>query len=261
MLFSIIIPALVQSLTEFLPISSSGHLILLEKFQVSPQTLVMDIALHLGTLVAVMAYFWRDIRDMILGLFQKGTQRELLKRVIVATLPVVFVGFFLKSFIEESFRSVAVIAGTSIFYGVLLWLIDARAPRQRSFNDITLKSAFLIGCAQVLSLVPGTSRSGITMTCARALGITREASARFSMLLSVPTIALGAAYVFYCAWRDHQLTDAVLSQMTAGIMWAAVLGFLVIFGLMRWLKYASFAVFGIYRVLLGMGLIIWLIVG
>lgn len=251
MFFSIIIPALVQSLTEFLPISSSGHLILLEKFQISPQTLVMDIALHVGTLLAVMIYFWRDIRDMIWGIFQKGYRRDLLKQVIIATIPIVIIGFFLKTVIEDTFRSVVLIACTSVFYGILLWCVDAYAPRTKTFREITLKSAFFIGCAQVLSLIPGTSRSGITMTCARLLGISREASARFSMLLSVPAIAFGAMYVLFCAWRDGQLSGTMIDQIGAGIIWAGLFGFLVIWGLMKWIKYASFAIFGIYRVILG----------
>ncbi|MDR2901970.1 MAG: undecaprenyl-diphosphate phosphatase [Lactobacillales bacterium] len=255
-MISVFLLALVQSITEFLPVSSSGHLILMEKFGVSHQTLVMDVGLHLGTVVAVIIYFWKDIVSLTEALFKKNESRPLLFKLILATVPIVIVGAVLKDSIETNFRSASLIAVTSILYGMLLWGVDARAPRQKTISKITMMDALLIGVAQVLALVPGTSRSGITMTCARALGIERADAARFSMLLSIPAILLSAVYVFFCAWRDGQLTGIVQTQLYAGIMLSAIFGFVAIWFLMKWVKKASFAVFGIYRVLLGIVLIV-----
>ncbi len=253
-MFSLVLLALTQSLTEFLPISSSGHLILLEKFGLSDQTLVMDVGLHVGTLLAVIAYFWRDIQNMLAGLFGKKSSR-LLWQVVVATLPVLFFGAFLSRYIETVFRSAGVVAVTSIFFGLLLWGIDKRSGRDRGLEKMSYADAFLIGLAQVLALVPGTSRSGITITCARALGLKRSDSTRFSMLLSIPTISLAALWVFARALYRGREHDLLQWELLWGIGLAAVFGFLVIWLLMRWVQKASFAVFGIYRVVLGLVLI------
>lgn len=243
--------AFVQSATEFLPVSSSGHLILMEKFGISNQSLLMDISLHVGTLIAVMFFFRQDIYALFLALFKKIPERRLLGQLIVATLPACIAGFFLESIIESTLRSVFVIAFTSIFYGILLWYVDKKAPNIKKLEGLSYKDAFIIGCAQALALIPGTSRSGITMTCGRFLGINRVDCARFSMLLSIPIITLGAIYMFYIGFQKNTLTTAVISELNIGIFTSACFGLLAVWFLMKWLQKASFALFAVYRILLG----------
>lgn len=250
-----ILLAFVQSATEFLPVSSSGHLILMEKFGISDQSLLMDISLHLGTLFAVVAFFWKEIKNLIIGFWHKGMEQKLGIELIIATIPAVGAGFFLEALIETTLRSPLVIAFTSIFYGILLWFVDYFAPRNKTIREITYKDAFLIGCAQALALIPGTSRSGITMTTARFLGISRIDSAKFSMLMSVPIIGLGAIYMLFKGAQEGILSSTLIEQLTVGIGSAAVFGLLAVWFLMRWLKTASFAVFAIYRIVLGIFLL------
>ena len=186
--------ALVQSLTEFLPISSSGHLLLVKLFGLSHQGLAIDVALHVGTLVAVILYFYRDILDMLCF-----KNLRLMMQLCVATLPVIIIGSIIHFFDIPLLRNALVVGVCSIFFGWLLWRIDDKYPCHRKIDQMDYKDAFLIGLAQVLALVPGTSRSGITMTCARWRGFKREESARFSMLLAIPTIFLAAAYIVWQA--------------------------------------------------------------
>lgn len=243
--------AFVQSATEFLPVSSSGHLVLSEKFGLSSQSLSMDVALHVGTLLAVLIYFAKDIKQIITDLLLKETNQPLGRNLIIATIPILAVGALWADIIVR-FRSPFIIAGTSIFYGLLLWIVDATVRPKTDLHAMTWKEALCVGCAQVLALVPGTSRSGITMTCCRALGLNRTDSARFSMLLSIPTILAAAGYILWQAARNHTLSQFTHPSMLTGIALSAVLGLLVIYFLLEWLKRASFAVFTVYRVALGL---------
>lgn len=252
-----ILLAFVQSVTEFLPISSSAHLILMEKFGISDQSLLMDISLHLGTLLAVVAFFWRDIKELIIGFWHKGRAQKLGIQLILATIPAGIIGFFFESIIETTLRSPLIIAVTSIFYGGLLWAADYFAPKNKTIHEITFKEAILIGCAQALALVPGTSRSGITMTAARFLGINRIDSAKFSMLLSIPVIGLGGIYMLFKGTQEGTLSMDMFEQLLIGIGSAAVFGLLAVWFLMRWLKTASFSIFAAYRILLGLFLLIF----
>lgn len=256
-MFDVVLLSLIQSATEFLPVSSSGHLILADAFGISDQTLTMDMALHVGTLLAVIAYFHKDVMAMFYGLFKKGPARDLIYKLLVALSPILVVGYFLHDIVETLFRSPVLIACTSIFYGILLWWVDKVCPKNRDINALTLKGAFIIGCAQILALVPGTSRSGITMTCARYLGLTRTESARFSMLLSIPTIGLGALYQGYISYRAEGLSEISSPDILWGIGLSGVFGLMAVWFLMNWVKNASFAIFAIYRVVLGVFLLIW----
>jgi undecaprenyl-diphosphatase len=192
----IIVLSLIQGLTEFLPVSSSAHLILPSLLTDWPdQGLAFDIAVHLGSLLAVLAYFRADMSRFAISGTQLLTQQRydehtsLLFKVAVATIPVVVVGYLLKGWVESELRSVLVIATTTIVFGLALWLAD----RQRGQGvQPSWPQTLMIGCAQVLAIVPGTSRSGITITAALLLGLSRTSAARFSFLLSIPTIA-GAA--------------------------------------------------------------------
>ncbi|HHQ14276.1 MAG TPA: undecaprenyl-diphosphate phosphatase [Chromatiales bacterium] len=189
--------ALVQGLTEFLPISSSAHLILVPRFLGWPdQGLPFDVAVHLGTLLAVLLYFRNDVLAIVTAWLQSVTGRDYDHAemrmgwgLILATVPLVFAGLLLQDLVETTLRSPMVIASTTAFFGVLLWLADRREDRVSGVTAVTIPMAIMIGLAQVIALIPGTSRSGITMTAGLAMGLDRQTAARFSFLLSIPAIA------------------------------------------------------------------------
>jgi undecaprenyl-diphosphatase len=253
--------AVVQGITEFLPISSSGHLILVPHLTGwDDQGLVIDVAVHVGTLGAVMAYFWRDMLAMTLGAGQLVTGRvteraRLALYVVLATVPVVIAYLLFKDVIENGLRDPAVIAWATIGFGIALWLADRFGGHLRKLGALTLPHALVVGLAQALALVPGTSRSGITMTAARMLGYERTDAARFSMLLSIPTIiAAGVAKTpDLIAAGDLVLRDAALA-----VLLSFVAALIAIAALMRWLRTAGFTPFVVYRLLLGIGLLVWL---
>lgn len=248
--------AIVQGVTEFLPISSSAHLILVPKLTGwEDQGLGLDVAMHIGTLAAVVLYFWRDVRDLALGGADLVSGRgcsphaRLAVQLMVATLPVVAAGLVLEDLIAEEWRSAALIATTTAVFGLLLWLADRRADRSvGTVGSLTWRAALLIGLAQALALVPGVSRSGITMTTALFLGLSRAESARFSLLLSIPTTA--AAGMLGTVEMLRAGDAAAQDQAVIAGLLAFGCAFLAIFGLMRWLKHASFTPFVVYRLLL-----------
>lgn len=256
--FQIVVLALVQGITEFLPISSSGHLILVPMLTGWPdQGLLMDVAVHIGTLAAVVIFFGREVTLMFKGLAdwrepgllaQPG--RRLAAQIILGTLPVVIVGFMIRGWVGEGGRSMALIGWTTLGFGILLYLADRIGGQHRRLGDLTFHDAFLIGCAQVLALVPGTSRSGVTMTTARLLGFAREDGARFSLLLAIPTTAAAGALATFeivrLGQRDLSL-DAVLAGVLACLSALAAIAFL-----MRWLQHASFTPFVVYRCVVGL---------
>ena len=253
-MLSLIFLSFVQSITEFLPISSSGHLLLLSVHE----ELGRDILLHLGTLFAVLFYFREDVKEVLKGLLPKAKNRQLLVQLFVATIPIVLIGLCLmKIDWIENFRNRVVVAYASIIFGVLLWFADNYFPAHQRLNHMSLSHAFLIGCAQVFSLIPGSSRSGTTMTCARMLGLSRTDSARFSMLLSIPAICLAVLYALWQGWTGELiLPGAVESVGAVGLTF--FFGFFVINFLMVWVQKASYTIFAVYRILLGIGLLIYL---
>ena len=247
---SLIFLALVQSLTEFLPISSSGHLLLVSLSGFSHQGIGVDIALHIGTLLAVVLYFRRDIWEMVcLKNLRLGMQ------LIVGTIPVVCVGLLIHYTHLPLLRGGLIVGICSIFFGWLLWRVDDKYPCHRKIDQMEYKDAFLIGLSQVLALIPGTSRSGITMTCARWRGFKREESARFAMLLSIPTIAMAGVYM---VWQSLEGQMDLPPQFDLGLamLAAAVFGLMAIVFLMKWVQKASFFVFALYRIILGI-VVIW----
>ena len=193
-----LILALIQGITEFLPISSSAHLVLPAQIFLWPdQGLVFDVAVHLGSLAAVLVYFRRDISKMtlswcnslpILGNGSRNEDSEMLWLIILATLPAVFFGWLAKDWIELNFRSVDTIAFTTIFFALFLALGEFRSRQQKKIILLTWKIALLIGFAQAFALIPGTSRSGVTISMALILGLSKTTSAKFSFLLSIPII-------------------------------------------------------------------------
>ena len=258
-----LIIAIVQGITEFLPISSSGHLILIPKLTDFPdQGPLIDVAVHVGSLLAIILYFWKDVLGLArggfasVGLGKDDEQRRLFWFVLIGTIPAVAVGLFIKmGGYLEGFRSTDLVATNLIIFGILLGLADRFGQQTKAYEDMTLKDAILVGCAQALALIPGTSRSGSTMTAARALGYTRVESARFSFLLAIPAVA-GAGLL-----AALDLADAT-AQMQQDALVTGVLTFFAALAtmmfLMNFLKKASMLVFVIYRVILGSALLLFL---
>lgn len=250
--------AVVQGVTEFLPISSSGHLILVPYFLEWPdQGLAFDIATHVGTLLAILVYFRRDVRDLIIGFFTGQPRsadgdyvpRHLAWMIVLATIPAGIAGLLLKDLIETQARSALLVAGTTLFYGLLLGLADRLGRREQPLGGIGWREALLIGLAQALAIVPGTSRSGITITAALLLGLTRPAAARFSFLLGIPIFSLAAVKQAVDLLQEG-VTAAELVPMGIGLAASAVVGYGVIAWLLNWLRSKSLTVFVVYRVIL-----------
>ena len=259
-LIQIIVLSLIQGLTEFLPVSSSAHLILGSKvFSWPDQGLVFDVATHLGTLLAVLVYFRKDIWGMITPWFVGGeggaASRQLGLTLIVASIPAILAGGLLHGWIESSLRDVRVIAYSTIGFGLLLWWADARFPRNKKLAEMNMKSGLLIGLAQMLALVPGTSRSGITMTMGRMLGFDADTAARFSFLLSIPIIAAAGAYGLMRLLMNDAPIDGF--QFGLAILLSAIAGWLCITAFLALLKRVGLVPFVIYRLALGLALL-WL---
>jgi len=258
----IILLAVVQGITEFLPISSSGHLVLTPAITgAADQGLLLDVSVHVGTLLAVLIYFWRDVLAMIIGFFRLFTGRmtpgaRMALHIVVATIPVVAVGFYLKqSGIEEQMRSVEIIAWTTLVFGILLWFADKVGMTINRIEHMGWAGSIFIGLAQVIALVPGVSRSGITMTAARLMSYERSDAAQFSMLMSIPVI-MGAGLL---AGLDlHKAGNMELNrEVLMAIGFSFITALITIAVLMSWLKRASFTPFAIYRIVLGIALLVW----
>ena len=262
-LFQLLIVAIVQGITEFLPVSSSGHLILLPALTGTPdQGLAIDVAVHVGTLAAVILYFRQDVAQAARGLLHLGRGELdtpgafLALCLIVATIPAVLVGLAIKlAGLDEAMRSVAVIGWTMLIFGLVLYWADRTGGTQRVAGQWTIRHAFWMGLAQCLALIPGTSRSGITITAARKLGYGREGAAKLAMLMSIPVIlasgvVLGADVIGQANWALAR--DAGIAAIFA---FASALAALVL--MMRLLRTASFTPYVIYRVILGIGLLVW----
>jgi undecaprenyl-diphosphatase len=257
-LLHIAVLALVQGITEFLPISSSAHLILVPVvFGWPDQGLLIDVAVHVGTLGAVVAYFRHDVARMLCGVVRlsaghRDGDARLAAMIGVATIPVLLAGLALKTAYPDGVRSIAVVAWANIVFASLLYAADRFAPTRRTLHDLRLRDAVVFGLAQAAAVVPGTSRSGVTITAGRLLGFNREESARFSLLMSIPTIlAAGILSAFELHGNDDaRLTVDVL--IAAGLAFVSAL--IAIWAMMAWLKHASFTPFVIYRMVLGAAL-------
>ena len=256
----LVILALVQGITEFLPISSSGHLVLVPMFLGWPdQGLMIDVAVHVGTLFAVLVYLYKDVGAMIGGLGRAVQGRsdpgaKLFMYLVMGTIPVVIAGFLLETYAPDMFRSIIVIGWTTLGFGLLLWIADRVGLTVRRIEHLGISDVLIIGLAQCLALIPGTSRSGITMTAARFVGMERPDAARFSLLLSIPVIIAAGTLT----GREIYMTDS--GELAADAFVAAGLAFvtalIAIAVMMAWLKRASFTPFVIYRIVLGIGLLV-----
>ncbi len=261
--YYILLIAFVQGITEFLPISSSAHLVLLPKFVgVEDQGLVIDVASHFGTMLAVCLYFFKDVWQLVLGgveclkLNFYSEKASLFLSLVVATLPVIIAGFVIHQYFGDTFRTLFVIAIGTIIFGILLYIADRYFMNVKKMHHMNFRDAFLIGIAQAFSLFPGASRSGVTMTMGRFLGYERHAAAHFSLLLSIPTI-LGSATLI-----TIDIIKAGDFQLTMDAIWVAFISALVAYYtiafLTNWVKKSSFTIFVIYRLLLGAGLLYYI---
>lgn len=236
----------VQGLSEFLPISSSGHLVIFPwLFGFSDPGLSFDVALHAGTLIAVLGYFWRDwcnIFRLRNDMPEYHGMSNALLFLVMATIPGAIAGAVLEKQAETIFRNPLLIAATLFVFGALLWVVDLRGRKTRSLESITLRDALAIGCAQAFAIVPGVSRSGITITAALARGIDRASAARFSFLLSTPIIC--AALL---ANAPALVSAGITVPFVVGVLSSAVSGYIAIFSLIRFVERASYRVFFWYR--------------
>lgn len=257
--------ASIQGVTEFMPISSSAHLILVPYVLGWPEhDLRFDIVTNGGTLLAAVLYFRHDLREALAGAIQglpwsraSGRERArvtgrpgLALAAVVASLPVLLVGFFFYSWFATTARQPIIIASASIGFGVLLWLADHYGGQERHLEDLGWRSGLIIGLAQALALVPGTSRSGVTLTAGRMLGFEREAAARFSFLLAIP-VGAAAFLKDLLELRPFSLSDE-LAPLLVGFVVAGLSAYLVIGLLLAWLRRQSTTVFVMYRVVLGL---------
>ncbi len=246
-----VILGLAQGLGEFLPISSSAHLVLIPWiFGWTDPGLTFDVALHLGTLVAVVIYFWKDWWRLIIKGFTdiRSTDGRLFWCLVVATVPGAVGGYLLEKKAETIFRSPALIAVMLILMGIFLYWADRKSTKKIEMNHITFGASLWIGISQVLAIIPGVSRSGITMTTGMFLGLTREGAARFSFLLSTPII-FGAALVKLPALVSN--SSAITTNFLIGTAVSCVAGIASIGFLLRYVQTKNFLPFALYRFILG----------
>jgi undecaprenyl-diphosphatase len=245
--FHAAILGLIQGLTEFLPVSSSAHLTLIPWFfGWSDPGLAFDVALHLGSLLALLIYYRQDWILIINGAISGERRgRRLLFLLMAASIPGAIFGFLFEKEAETVFRSPLLIASTLAILGVALWIADVKAPEKRDLDEIRMTDALLMGVAQAFALVPGVSRSGATITVARALGINRQDAANFSFLMSAPIIA-GAGLL-----KAHEFLRAgVTAVLTAGFVASAVFSLLAIAVLIAYVRTRSYKIFAWYRIAL-----------
>jgi undecaprenyl-diphosphatase len=271
--FDAVILGIVQGLTEFLPISSSAHVQIAQQLlglgQMSkPQLTAFIATIQLGTEAAVIIYFWKDIQRIISAFFSKLTKKTGLTieqvrdaklgwLIIIGSLPVVAVGLIFKNQIETQLRSLWVIAIMLIVFGVVLGIADLVGKRQRSIEQLTTKHGILFGLGQALAVIPGVSRSGGTISVGLFLGYSRQAAARYSFLLAIPAVIASGTYEFLTTFRD--LDGSMLAATAVATFVSFAVGFSVIVGLLRYLNRGSFLPFVIWRIAVGIGLIVILV--
>ena len=255
--------ALVQGITEFLPVSSSGHLVLLPQLtSFADQGQTIDVAAHIGTLGAVMVYVRRDIFNMLASLTSRASRsaphRHLIGLLVVASLPVIIAGFLLEIAGTDFLRTALIVALANLIFALWLWQADKGAVSydltapdspQPDWQKMPFKHALTIGFAQIFALIPGASRSGVTMTMARQLGYDRLSAARFSLLLSLPVIAGAGLLKGVSIYKGDISVDIAAIAIVAGLSF--IFALLAIRWMMGWLAHANFRIFVIYRIVLG----------
>ena len=243
-MFEILILSLVQGITEFLPISSSSHLILISKYlNFDSQSLSIDVSLHIGSFLAVIFYFYKDIINFY-------ENKILFLKIFVSSIPVMVVGFFLiKSGAVEKIRSIEIIAWTTLIFGFLLYISDKFELKKNIKNDFNLKSAIIIGLLQISSLIPGVSRSGIAITAARFLKFKRTDAAKISFLISIPILGAVSGYGFMNILFTKNINFTIINLLA--IILSFLFSLLTIKYFLKYIKKFSLNIFVYYRLLLG----------
>lgn len=260
---NIIILSILQGLTEFLPVSSSGHLVAVPKVLGLPdQGLVMDLAVHIGTLLSVVIYYFKDLFYIAKSLIfwnktELSESRRLGLYIIGATIPSVIFGFIMHKLLPDGIRDVRIIAANLIIFAEVMIFADVFFKKDKDITKISIKSSMIIGFAQVLALIPGTSRSGVTISAARVLGFNRADAAKFSFLLSIPAVA-GAGLLGIVDVVKSENLDLGL-DMVIGIAFSFLSGLVAISIMTRWLNKIGLVPFAVYRIVLALALIIFII--
>ena len=248
-MIEIIALSLIQGITEFLPISSSSHLIIVSEYlEFNNKNLEIDVSLHIGSFLAVIVFFRKDIFNFI-------ENKDLFLKILIGSLPVMIVGYLLVKFnFIDQIRNIKVIGWTTLIFGILLYLSDRSNIQKKINSNFTLKSAVLIGLLQILSLIPGVSRSGITITGARALKFNRYDSAKISFLLSIPTLAAVSIFGLNNLVKSESFSFSFL--IIISIIFSFLFSFITIKYFLKYIKTFSLNIFVIYRIFLGIGLLV-----
>jgi undecaprenyl-diphosphatase len=253
-IYQALILGIIQGLTELLPISSSAHLTIIPMIFKWSVPEAFDVALHFGTLLAIIIFFFKDWLELIKGGYnyaikkEKTTQGKMFWYIVLATIPGGAIGYILDHFCEDYLKNPIIIAIALIVMGIILYIVDKKAKSKVKYEDMNLKQTFLIGLSQALAFIPGVSRSGVTITTARAMGITREAAAKYTFLLSTPIVFAATVLKF---------KDFVFNlPFVIGVISSFLVGLLVIKFLLQYLKKGSFKAFAIYRVIVGLLIIL-----
>ncbi len=261
---AVILLAVIQGVTEFLPISSSAHLIIIKELFGSitqDLNLVFDVSLHFGTVLAIIVYFFKDLYKIFINSFKgiKSKDGRLFYLLIIATIPAGIVGILFEDIIEEKVRNNLILIGfTLIVVGILIYLADKHFKNNRSIDDVKIVDAFFIGCSQIFALIPGFSRSGTTLLSGRIRNINREDSLKFSFYMSIPVV-LGAFILTIIKDNNISLIINNLNIFIIGVGISFITGLLCIEFLLKYLKKYDFKIFMIYRIILGIIVIIYTI--
>ena len=245
----ILILAAIQGITEFLPVSSAAHLILVAKYySFNNQNLLIDICLHLGSLIAIIVYFRKDLFDLT-------KNKDFLTKIIIGTMPIIPLGFFLyESNLIEQFRSLEIIGWTSLIFGIFLYIADKIKVKKKIEENFSTGNAITIGLFQVLALIPGVSRSGITITAARSLGFNRFDSAKISFFLAIPTLAAASLLGIYNIYKQESTELNFLAIIA--VIFSAMFSFLTIALFLNFIKKFSLNIFIFYRIILSLGILL-----
>ena len=250
-----ILLAIIQGLTEFLPISSSAHLILLSEFMGSSQNLFYDVSLHLGTLIAVCLYFRSELMEIVHSFFKYKSflKNQLFNQLFLACIPTLVLGFMFVEIIDSYLRAGLIIAMTTILFGILLFLSTLKKSYKTDIKDLSMSDALLIGVAQSLALIPGTSRSGITITAGLFLGLDNKTASKFSFLMAIPTIGAIAIYQFYSVDMEYMVDYFEINIL--GLIISFLIAYTTIDFFIKFINKIGFIPFIIYRIILGMALL------
>ena len=248
-MIEIFILSLIQGITEFIPVSSSSHLIIIsEYFNFENQKIEIDVGLHIGSFFAVITYFRKDIYNFV-------KNKDLFFKILISSLPVMMAGYLLIKFnLVEHLRNIKIIGWTTLIFGIILYLSDKSEVKNQIENNYTIRSAFIIGFFQILSLIPGVSRSGITITGGRLLKFKRYDSAKISFLLSIPTLAAVSMFGLNTLFNSESFNFSFL--IVISILFSFFFSLITIKYFLNYIQKFSLNIFVIYRVILGIGLLI-----